>query len=653
MKEVPGSSPPSRKSPGKPTGTKKEQKKKTGVRKQDQAMDWETVFRAIGSPAVILSPDHTILSANNATCHRTGIAEAELKGMKCWEVFHGRDTRCPPQGCPMVQVLSSGKHETAEMEVSINGRVCLVSCTPVFDTPGVIGSVIHIATDIMEKKRAERSVQESEQRYRNIITNTGAGYFHIDTEGRFISVNPAWLRLHGFSTASEVIGKPFSVTQIDADRQAARERVEGLLHGENILHGEFTRRLKDGTTGYHTFSASPVIHNGRVTGLEGFLIDSTERKRAEDALRKSEEMFRNVFDWANDAVMLHTLTTEESPGRFIDVNQVACLMLGYTRDELLTMGPPDIVPAELHLQLREIIREADSKKSVLFETRFRRKDGSTFPVESSGHLINQQGKMIWISHIRDVSDRKRSDEQREHLIQELAQKNTELGRFTYTVSHDLRSPLIAIQAYLSLLGEDLKSGNTGQVQTDLARIHESAEKLESLINTLLKLSRSGKSVDAPEPISFTDLSREAAGMLEASLKKRGVTLVIPDNLPEVKGDRQRLQQVMTNLIDNAVKFMGGQKDPRVELSVRADNGSPVFCVRDNGMGIQKENLPKVFGLFERFNPDIPGSGIGLATVKRIVEAHGGRIWVESEGAGKGTTVCFTLPVVESNPEKRD
>jgi signal transduction histidine kinase len=150
-------------------------------------------------------------------------------------------------------------------------------------------------------------------------------------------------------------------------------------------------------------------------------------------------------------------------------------------------------------------------------------------------------------------------------------------------------------------------------------------------------------VDLPERVSFTDLAREAARTLGAPFEQQGITLVIPDNLPVVSGDRQRLLQVMTNLLDNAVKFMGDQSEPRVEVGVRGDPGSPEFFVRDNGMGIRKENLARVFGLFERFSPEIPGTGIGLSTVKRIIEAHGGQIRAESEGEGKGTTFLFTLP----------
>ncbi len=228
---------------------------------------------------------------------------------------------------------------------------------------------------------------------------------------------------------------------------------------------------------------------------------------------------------------------------------------------------------------------------------------------------------------RDIAERKKAEEQREILIRELAQKNAELDRFTYTVSHDLKGPLLSIRAFLDVLEDDLKSGDSGRAMKDIAMASESAEKLERLIATLLDLSRSGRIVDVPVRIPFTDLAREAAGLLDASLHQHNVTLEIPDSLPKVSGDRYRLLQVMTNLLDNAVKFMGDQKEPRVEVGVRPDAGTTVFFVRDNGMGIKKEELPKVFGLYERFNPDIPGTGVGLATVKRIIEAHGGKIWL--------------------------
>jgi PAS domain S-box-containing protein len=298
----------------------------------------------------------------------------------------------------------------ARWQTAQGDRVFEVRHIPEKDEEGRIVSVLGITRDITDEKRAEEALQESEQRYRSIIELNTAGYFRIELDGRFREVNDAWLRMHKYSSRDEIIGKHFSITQLDRDLESAQEIVKSLLAGRPIPSGEFSRLCRDGSVGYHTFSATPVVRHGRITGLEGFLIDITGRRQAEEALVESEAKFRNTFDWANDAIMLHTLTTDEVPGRFTDVNQAACRMLGYTRDELLALGPGDIVPAGLHHQLREIVRRAETEESVLFETRLLRKDGSEFPAESSGHLVTWDGKRVWISHIRDITDRKRAEE---------------------------------------------------------------------------------------------------------------------------------------------------------------------------------------------------------------------------------------------------
>jgi PAS domain S-box-containing protein len=503
--------------------------------------------------------------------------------------------------------------------------------------------------DITERKRAEQALMESEQRYRHIITDTQTGYFQIDTQGRFTNVNQAWLRMHGYFHETEVLGKHFSITQVNADQQAARVTVEHLLQGEKVLSGEFSRRMKNGATGYHTFSAVPVVRDGSIVGLEGFLIDVTERRRAEDALKESEEKYRRLFSRMAEGNALHEMVEDASGApvdyRILDVNPAFEQIIGLMRDDVVGKTSREAYhvdsPPFFDTYSRVVATGQPEEFEVFFEPM---KKHFAISAYSPG-----KGKFATI--FEDITERKQSEELRDRLIRNLAQKNAELDKFTYTVSHDLKSPLIALQAYLSLLEEDLKTGDTGQVHTDIIRIVESADKLEDLITTLLSLSRSGRTVDSPVALSFTGIAREAAGILDSMTKDRGVTLTIPEAMPTVFGDRQRLVQVMTNLLDNAIKFMGDQKMPRVEVGVRHEGGKPVFFVRDNGMGIRTEELPNVFGLFERFNPEVPGTGIGLATVKRIIEAHGGWILVESEGPGKGTTISFTLPPAGESTDK--
>ena len=207
---------------------------------------------------------------------------------------------------------------------------------------------------------------------------------------------------------------------------------------------------------------------------------------------------------------------------------------------------------------------------------------------------------------QDITERKQSEIARDLLLKELEQKNAELDRFTHTVSHDLKSPLITIRGFLGLLIQDLQKNDPEQVQKDMDRISSAAEKMERLISTLLDLSRSGKSVDAPEPIPLTGLVQEAAGLLDVSLKNRGVSLTLGEDLPVVSGDRQRLLQVMMNLLENAVKFMGDQKEPRIGVGVRNEATGPVFFVRDNGIGISKADQPKIFGAVQTPEPRNPG-----------------------------------------------
>jgi signal transduction histidine kinase len=238
--------------------------------------------------------------------------------------------------------------------------------------------------------------------------------------------------------------------------------------------------------------------------------------------------------------------------------------------------------------------------------------------------------------------------QRERTEEELVAKNSELERFTYTVSHDLKSPLITITGFLSFLEADALAGNHDRVRKDADRIRSAAESMARLLDELLELSRVGRLISEPQEVPLVELAEQVRALLTGALEKRGVEFVISSELPTVSGDRTRLLQVFQNLVDNAIKFMGEQEAPRIEIGVRQDDGSEVIvCVQDNGLGIEASFHDKVFDLFERLEGRSGiGSGVGLALVKRIVEVHGGRVWVESQGKGRGATFCMTLPLVE-------
>ncbi len=237
---------------------------------------------------------------------------------------------------------------------------------------------------------------------------------------------------------------------------------------------------------------------------------------------------------------------------------------------------------------------------------------------------------------------RRIEEKRQQVVGELEQRNAEMERFIYTVSHDLKSPLITIRGFLGMAEKDLDAGNSDRLRNDMLRIHAAAGRMSLLLDDLLELSRIGRLINEPEEVALGELAREAAEQLAGAIEESGVEVVIAPDLPIVRGDRQRLFEVYQSLVENGVKFSLGAEAPRIEVGCRRNAAPPIFFVRDNGAGIEPRYQRKVFDLFERLDPSIDGTGIGLAIVQRIVELHGGRIWVESEGAGCGSTFCFTL-----------
>ncbi len=233
--------------------------------------------------------------------------------------------------------------------------------------------------------------------------------------------------------------------------------------------------------------------------------------------------------------------------------------------------------------------------------------------------------------------------EREKLILQLKSINAELESFTYTVSHDLKAPLVTINGFLKFLEKDALSGNAERVRADISRISEAAGRMHRLLTELLELSRIGRMMNEPEDIPFADLVEDALDIVHGRLSARQISVRLQPNLPIVRGDRRRLTEVLQNIIDNAVKYMGGQPAPLIEIGQSGEkDGKPVFFVRDNGMGIAPEYHDRIFGLFNKLDPSSEGTGIGLALVRKIVEVHGGSIWVESE-AGKGATFYFSLP----------
>ena len=238
--------------------------------------------------------------------------------------------------------------------------------------------------------------------------------------------------------------------------------------------------------------------------------------------------------------------------------------------------------------------------------------------------------------------------QRQIFIEELEAKNAELERFTYTVSHDLKSPLVTITGFLSYLEKDAIAGDIGRVRSSVNRITVAAQKMQELLNDLLELSRIGRVINSPESLSFSEIIKESLERVQGQLDAKKIDVKVQTDLPSVYGDRVRLVEVLQNLIDNAAKFSDVDQNPRIEIgTIETDQkGHAIFFVRDHGIGIEPEFQERIFGLFNKLNHNAEGTGIGLTLVKRIIEVHGGKIWVESE-PGKGATFYFTLPTSQN------
>jgi signal transduction histidine kinase len=250
---------------------------------------------------------------------------------------------------------------------------------------------------------------------------------------------------------------------------------------------------------------------------------------------------------------------------------------------------------------------------------------------------------IAIENARLFSDLQAELASRKSLIAELESKNAELERFTYTVSHDLKSPLFTIRGFLGYLEQDALASNHDRVKADMQRIIDATNRMQQLLNELLELSRIGRVKNEPVVVPFADLAHEAVDLSQGRIMGGHITVQIDEDMPNVYGDRQRLLEAVQNLVDNSAKFSSGQNAPRIEIGYDGrEEDMYVFHVSDNGIGIPPEHHERIFGLFNKLDVKTDGTGIGLAIVKRIIDTHGGRIWVRSD-AGKGAVFFFTLP----------
>ncbi|UUO06828.1 ATP-binding protein [Blastopirellula sp. J2-11] len=426
--------------------------------------------------------------------------------------------------------------------------------------------------------------------------------------------------------------------------------------------------------GYVSYAGAPLTNSrGEVIGLLSLLNDKPfddiemitsmlklfasgagkelERKTAESDLQENERRLQLIVDLTNDVVWDWDIVNDT-----ISYSDHIFETLGYTAEELGSqrktiyslMHPADL--EEHQAWLNDYLASAEGGEFSL-EVRLQARDGRYRWIQTSGMLIrNEKGEPTrMLGAFTDVSEAKEAEVERERLISELEYKNSELERFTYTVSHELRSPLVTLSGFVGVLEEDIELNDAEAVKQDCHEIMLAVRKMGTLLDNLLELSRVGRVLDPHEIVPLHDLVQESMSQLQARIKSAGVKIIINDTLPTISGDRVRWQQVFQNLLENAVKYRNSQ-NPSIEIGViTGKDRPPTIYIKDNGIGIDPKFHQRVFGLFEKLDPRTEGTGVGLALVQRIIQLQGGRIWLDSPGQGQGCTFYIELPAVEPQP----
>ncbi len=488
-----------------------------------------------------------------------------------------------------------------------------------------------------ELRERESTLKETSQYLENLIDSASAAIVVWNPQYRITRFNHAAELLTG-RAASSMIGESL-VTLFPADRQ--KEIMDSLIQstqdGEQWEGIELPIQDRQGMV--RTVLWNSAIIRGtedeiRSTIAQG--LDITERKAMELRVKDMADKYSGLFNSTSDGVWIHNLE-----GNIVEVNDAYCQMCGYTREELLGMPFFMLEAAETETEIKTRMQRIIERGHEQFVSRHRRKDGSVFDVDiTTLYLTRKEGRIAVFC--RDITDRRRVEEEMKQYAERLKRSNEDLERFAYIASHDLQEPLRNVVSFSQLLARRYSGKLEPDADEFIGYIVEGGKRMQALVSDLLEYSRVNTRATPFQPINSEEVVDRVIQNLFFTIQESNATIETT-SLPTVNADAGQLGMVFQNLIANAIKFHRDEP-PYIHISAEKSGYMWTFAVRDNGIGMDPAFFDRIFEIFQRLHTldKYPGTGVGLAIVKKIIERHGGEIWVDSE-IGRGSTFYFTLP----------
>ena len=571
--------------------------------------------------------DYRVMDVNPAFESIIGLDREKVLGKKASELFK---TRKPPFLDLYAKVAASGKPTSFETYFSpIKKHLRISAFSP------EKGKSACVLTDITERKMMEEALRESEEKLKGIIENVQEVIFRLSPRGNILYVSPNVKDIYGYEQ-EDLIGKHLKETTPVSEIPRALEALKGVSAQKEIRNFEISQLDSRGGTIPMEISISPIKKAGKIIAIQGVMRDITERKGAEEKLRESKEKLTSFMESATDSFFLL-----DNDLKILEINRVALKAIGLDKKEALGKKLSHIVP-----DLKESGRY-DKYMEVI-------KTGKPYFIDDFIPHPNFGDVRISLKAFKagdglgiiaaDITGRVQIQEQLNRTLEELKQKNQELDDYTYTVSHDLKAPLITIQGFSDILLKKYRGKLDKDVVQYLRRIIRSSKRLERLVSDLLKLSRAGRKTGELKEGNIKDILEISLKYLKASIEEKHIHVKYSSEFPSVYCDKTRILQVFDNLIANVVNYIGSQEKPKIKIGWREDKKNYIFWVADNGPGIKEEDTEKIFKIFYKGSSvgSRDGTGIGLSIAKKVIESHMGKIWVEPK-LGKGSAFYFTIP----------